>query len=178
MMQNLFFGMLFVFLDFNLELGEVTIGLIPNFVGYILLVRGLEELYGESTLFQKALPISKGMVVFSVVMYVINLMVLNVQLRFAGWLLGLALTITNLLISRWIVSGVQEMERKKHVDLGGAYLDMIWKALAAVVLVAYAISWIPLIGGMCAIASFVIAICYLAAFHHTKQRYLESNNQA
>lgn len=35
-MRNIFIGFLFVFLDFNLSLGTSQIGLIPDFVGYIL----------------------------------------------------------------------------------------------------------------------------------------------
>ena len=39
-MQNIFLGMLFAFLDININRGRTTIGLMPEFVGYILMVKG------------------------------------------------------------------------------------------------------------------------------------------
>jgi hypothetical protein len=35
-MQSLFWGLFFIFLDFNVTLGNSVVGLIPDFVGYIL----------------------------------------------------------------------------------------------------------------------------------------------
>ena len=40
--------MLLVFLDFSINLGRIRIGLIPDFIGYIIMVKGLSELSDES----------------------------------------------------------------------------------------------------------------------------------
>ena len=46
-MRAIFVGFLFIFFNLNITAGDSVIGLIPNFVGYILLVRGIKELENE-----------------------------------------------------------------------------------------------------------------------------------
>ena len=65
------------------------------------------------------------------------------------------------------------MERIRHFDLRGQQLEALWKPLAIVQLVSCAFGWFPLVGWICALASFVMGICYLVAFHKTKDLYLE-----
>jgi len=43
-MSRIFTGFLFIFLDFNLNLGNSQIGLIPDFIGYIIMLGGLAEM--------------------------------------------------------------------------------------------------------------------------------------
>ena len=40
-MSKIFIGLLLVFLDFNLTFDTVTIGLLPDFIGYFILIGGL-----------------------------------------------------------------------------------------------------------------------------------------
>ena len=40
-MSSIFTGMLLVFLDFNINLGRSKIGLLPDFIGYIVMAGGL-----------------------------------------------------------------------------------------------------------------------------------------
>ena len=50
-MRNILIGFILIFLDFNLNLGGSKIGFMPDFLGYIIVIKGLEEMVGESTLF-------------------------------------------------------------------------------------------------------------------------------
>lgn len=53
-MSNIFIGALFVFLNFTININGIKIGLIPDFIGYIIMVKGLAELENESPYFLKA----------------------------------------------------------------------------------------------------------------------------
>ena len=55
-MRNIFVGLLFIFLDFNLDFGTTRVGLIPDFIGYIMVFQGLKELIFLSEHFAKAKP--------------------------------------------------------------------------------------------------------------------------
>ena len=55
-MKKLFWGFFFIFLDFNIDFDTIRIGLIPAFVGYLLLFSGLAELSEESPRFEKIRP--------------------------------------------------------------------------------------------------------------------------
>ena len=62
-MSSIFTGMLLVFLDFNINLGRSKIGLLPDFIGYIVMAGGLAELQSESESFAKVKGFAKGMAV-------------------------------------------------------------------------------------------------------------------
>lgn len=172
-MQNIFLGMLLVFLDLNINLGKTTIGLLPDFAGYILMIKGLEEMTPESPLFEKARPWATAMAVYTGVLYAMDFLAMDVQLRFLGWVMNLAALVAGLVISRWILRGILEMEANRRFDLQGHQLEQLWKPLAIVQLVAAAFGWFPLIGWICALAAFVMGVCYLVAFNRTKNLYLE-----
>ena len=172
-MQNIFLGMLLVFLDLNINLGKTTIGLLPDFAGYILMIKGLEEMTPESPLVEKARPWATAMAVYTGVLYAMDFLAMDVQLRFLGWVMNLAALVAGLVISRWILRGILEMEANRRFDLQGQQLEQLWKPLAIVQLVAAAFGWFPLIGWICALAAFVMGVCYLVAFNRTKNLYLE-----
>ena len=172
-MQNIFLGMLLVFLDLNINLGKTTIGLLPDFAGYILMIKGLEKMTPESPLFEKARPWATAMAVYTGVLYAMDFLAMDVQLRFLGWVMNLAALVAGLVISRWILRGILEMEANRRLDLQGQQLEQLWKPLAIVQLVAAAFGWFPLIGWICALAAFVMGVCYLVAFNRTKNLYLE-----
>jgi hypothetical protein len=56
-MKNLFIGFIFVFLDFNLNISNSKIGLIPDFIGYLIIINGLMDMSEESTRFIKVMPL-------------------------------------------------------------------------------------------------------------------------
>ena len=172
-MRNIFLGMLFAFLDIKINLGNATIGLLPDFVGYILMIKGLEEMALESVLFEKARPWAVGMTVYTAVLYGLDFLAMPVQMRFLGWVMSLAALIASLVISRWILRGILQIEANRRFQLQAAQLEQLWKPLAIVQLVAAAFGWFPLIGGLCALAAFVMGICYLVAFNKTKNLYLD-----
>lgn len=172
-MQNIFLGMLLVFLDLNIDLGDATIGLLPDFAGYILMIKGLEEMTPESPLFENARSWATAMAVYTGVLYAMDFLAMRVQLRFLGWVMNLAALVVSLVISRWILRGILEVQANRRFDLQAQQLEQLWSPLAIVQLVAAAFGWFPLIGWICALAAFVMGVCYLVAFNRTKNLYLE-----
>ena len=71
-MKNIFIGFIFLFLNLDINLGELKIGLLPDFVGYIIMLNGLIELEEKSPLFMEAKPYTKGMA-FSAAFYILLL---------------------------------------------------------------------------------------------------------
>ena len=69
-MKKIFWGMLFVFFNFTLTFGSSKLGLIPDFVGYLLMLSGVAELRGESECFVKAKPALIVMTIISLLFYI------------------------------------------------------------------------------------------------------------
>ena len=172
-MNHIFLGMLFIFLDFNLNLGSHTIGLIPDVAGYILLMKGLDTMACESESFTKAKPWALSMAIYTGILYVMDLFALPAAWGFVNWLLGLGSTVISLVISHRIICGIQDIEQRTFRDLQSQKLKTMWTAMAVIQGLCYLTAWIPLVGTMGALAAFILGICYLVAFNKTKNLYLE-----
>ena len=170
-MKVLLLGMLFVYLDLNLDLGGHILDVLPDFVGYLLMARGLSGLRRESGSFARALPVTQAMTACSGVLYVLEFVAGTVQDRFVNYCLGLAAVATGLLIGFWLVSGIRDLERTRGVDLEGEKLRSLWMYSAVVQCIASLCGWLPLVGSVCAMGAFVMNLCFLAAFYRSENLF-------
>jgi len=173
-MKNIFTGFILIFLDFNLNLGNSQIGLIPDFVGYIVMISGLEEMAGESTLFMKVKPYVTGMAIYTGVLYLLDLVGLSVSLGVLSYVLAFTSTAVALYISYNIVMGVIDMEGKYNTPLNGDSLKSTWTLLAVFNVLTFVLLLIPPVAIICIIVFFIVAICFLVAFNNSKNLYYDT----
>lgn len=175
-MKKIFIGMLLVFLDFNLDIGSSRIGLIPDFLGYIYMLKGLSELIELSTRFSKVKPYVNGMAIYSGFCYAIDLFgvtsMIGEPINFA---LGLMATILSLFISHSIILGIKDIEVAKEQNLNSEQLYAAWKMLAVFSFILYLAYVVPALAFVCILASFIIGIFYLFRFNETKNLFYEQN---
>lgn len=130
-MRKLFYGFLLMFLSFDLSVNGHTLDVLPDFVGYFLLIRGMKEMEAESGLFQNARPFAVGMMVYTAVLWVGNLLAVTGE----GWLtelLNLIAMIVELYIAWLLIRAVRETEEARGADLSSGRLFGCWKGLVAV----------------------------------------------
>lgn len=164
--------MLFVFLDFDLKFGSSKVGLIPDFIGYILIFVGLAELTAGNDRFSRARPFAAAMAVYTGILYGMDLLGISYTLgTLIPFLLGLASTLISLYISYNIVMGVKDLEAALEQDLNSRPLYSMWIALAIFSLAIYAIILIPGLNPLCIIAGFVVGIAFIVLFNKTKNLY-------
>ncbi len=173
-MKNIFIGFIFIFLNLNLNLGNSQIGLIPDFVGYIVMINGLVEMAGESTLFMKVKPYVTGMAVYTGVLYLFDLVGVSVSLGSLSYVLAFTSTAVSLYISYHIVMGVIDMEGKYNTPLNGDSLKSTWTLLAVFDVLTFVSLWIPAVAIICIIVSFIVAVCFLVAFSKSKNLYYDT----
>ena len=170
-MNELFVGMLLVFLDVNIGFNDHVFDILPDFVGYLLMARGLEALARESRYFEKARPVAFGMTIYSGILYVVDALAVTVYSQFLSFCLGLLALAASLLLGYWTVSGIRDIEQCRGWDLEGEKLRSMWLYATVIHVITYLCGWIPLVGQMGAIAALVMYICFLAAFYRTKELY-------
>lgn len=170
-MRKLFIGMIFVFLDFTINLNATRIGLIPDFVGYIFMLQGLSELAGQSDRFTNIRPFVLGMAVYTGALYLFDLLGVTASAGVGSWLLGLVSTGISLYISYYIVLGVMDIEQLQMRDLNGANLLRAWKAYAIVSAAVFLLYLIPVLNLLSIIAGFAMGIYFLVAFYKSKELY-------
>lgn len=169
-MQNIFIGFLFVFLDFNLTFGSSQVGLIPDFVGYILVFQGLAELDTMSPRFLNARPFALGMAVFTGLLYVMALFGVGTN-DIISFALGLVSTLISLYISYSTVMGIKDIEASSGRFLNAQGLHSSWTLLAILSLIVYLLFIIPILNVLCIIAGLIAGIVFLVSFNKTKNLY-------
>lgn len=174
-MKNIFIGFILVFLDFNLTLGSSQIGLIPDFVGYIVMTRGLIEMADESSMFVKVKPYVTGMTIYTGILYLLDLLGISVSLGALTYVLAIISMAVSLYISYHIVMGVIDMEGNYNTTLNGSKLKSTWTLLAIFNVLTFVSLLIPFIAIICIVASFIVAIYFLVIFNHSKNLYYEIN---
>ena len=109
-MDYLFWGFLLVFLDINIHFGVSTVDFLPSWLGYLLMIKGLDTLAEESERFAAARPWCVGMAVYTGVLWIADLFALGAELTFFTWLLGLAGTCVSFYITSIILDGIDRMQ--------------------------------------------------------------------
>jgi hypothetical protein len=162
---------MFIFLDFSLNLGQIRLELIPDFIGFIAMLGGLKDLSGESPAFEAARPFATFMAFYTGIAWFLDLLGITVSLGVLSFLLGLAALIISLYITYKIITGVKDMEETYRTHLNSDSLKAAWNVLTVSTLFAFLLVLIPALSILCFILSLIAAIWFLAAFHRSKTLY-------
>ena len=170
-MNNIFIGFLLIFLDYNLTLNASQIGLIPDFAGYLVMIRGLAEMNGESRQFGAARPWASGMAVYTGLLYALDLFGISASIGAVSFLLGFASTAVSLYISYLIVMGVRETQEDRGADLNAEKLRSLWALMAMIQVVTYLLLLVPGLNVVSLVAAFIISVFFLVEFNRSKNMY-------
>ena len=129
-MDKLFWGFLFLFLNFSVNLNASSLQLLPDWVGFILLYAACNELESESDMFQKPRPFCLGLAIYTGILWLLELMGVSASLGIFSWVLSLSATCLNLYVSMLIIDALTNVEMRRNYDLCVAHLRKVWKVLA------------------------------------------------
>lgn len=129
-MGSIFWGMIFVLFDFSIEANGIKLGFLPDFVGYLFLLNGLNGKNGlgaENKWFLKAVPFARGMAVYTGILYVLDLFGLSYRLSGVSMAMWTAAVAVCFLILYCIIQGIKNMEKQYGIQLNGDNLINVWK---------------------------------------------------
>ena len=126
-MNRLFGGAIFAFLNFDLNFGDMTVGLLPGFVGWYLIWKGLTELRDQSGHFEKVRTAAIVLIVYSAVIYVLALLPFPMDFGWVSVLLRVLASALSLYVMYGIIRGIQDFEVRCGTSLNGAAMLQIWK---------------------------------------------------
>ena len=165
-MENFFIGFLFMFLNFNITVSNHVIGLLPLFVGYIFIGRGIKEFEGKVPAFDKIKNFSKIMIAVGVVIYVMDFLAINIGAVY--FLVSVVVLAANVYTSFKITDGIISLEETKGVNLLGSELRRMWKIMIISLCISTVTVFIPFLNIIATIAVLVITILFLIAMNKTK----------
>lgn len=170
-MKQIFWGAFFILLDFNLITDGGAIGLLPDFVGYLLLIFGLSRMERKEVFLQSQLAMSKKMAVILSIMTLYD----YIQSIF-GWQIGgievmIIWGTAEIFLSyccwRKIIYGFAEIEKHRGVDLKSSSLlralsmMILAQALAlALVPIGTILRLIAIVGGLVINLYFLVELFY------------------
>lgn len=172
-MGLIFRGMVLVLLDINVTWNAVTIGLLPDWLGFWWLAKGFAELEEEWNGFRKGRTPVLALAAYSAVLYGMDLMALSARGELLRWGLGLIGAFAAAAVVRMVGGGVSHMEKKQGWELRSEKLRGLWLYLAVLLVLGKLLDWVPVVGTVCGVAVAVMAVCYLAALWDTGKRYGE-----
>lgn len=170
-MNKVFFGLLLTFLDINLNLSGHTLDILPDWAGYCLIYSGLKDLSGESDYFTKAQPWCMPMVVYSAIVWALEILFGEAKLGIIGFVLSLAALLVSLYISYLIIEGIGEIEHLRGINLMQAKLKNVWMLYAICGLIACFLGILVPLALICLIVAVVAGIIFLVRLNTTRKAY-------
>lgn len=170
-MNTIFLGLVLVLLDVDVTIGTATIELLPDFLGFFLILKGMTSLAGENKFFNLGRHMAFGLAIAYFVLFVAALMNPGTVGKVIFWCAGLAALIGQLALMKKIVAGVRQMELDLGRDLKGERIQAMWLILVVLSILRHLLSWVPIVGGVCGIAELLVGILFLAAFRECAKRY-------
>lgn len=169
-MKNFFLGFLFIFLNMNIPFGDFVVNFLPEFVGYIFILRGIKEFGQYSESFTKAEPAAKFMFIFSFVPFGCNLIGLETGM-FMALVISTVLIAGHLYVSHLVVKGIMDIEISTQNDLLGDKLYKHWKTNAYVQGACIVLAIVPFLNLFVLFASIFTAIFLIVAMYKTSDAY-------
>lgn len=160
-MNRLFWGLFFVLLDYYVTIGTARVEILPDMIGFYLLMKGMEELAEKSVCFDRGRHWAFGMLLLSGVLFGADLLNPGTYMRVWLWAAGLGTLAVTLGVTRSIIQGVRAL------SLETENLNNMWLVLTVLQVICSLLSWVPLVGRICAIVSVATALLFLMMFHRT-----------
>lgn len=170
-MRQILIGIIFIFFNFDLNFGSVKVGLIPAFVGFLFIVKGLDELSVRYPGFSSIRPFAVGMGIYSAVLYALDLLTVSARLGYFLVPFGVIASVISLYISYAIIREIAVIEQDRGVDLNSKTLKTIWIFRAVFELCSYAYILFAPLAIICTVGGFIVSCCYLVVFRKTVLLY-------
>ena len=176
-MEMILYGLMFLTMDLILPMKSgMMIGLMPDILGFLLLAIGLKKLKTNSVYFGRAIRVSIGMVLPSVLYFGMGLIG---QTGLVMALLGLLCVIGAIIVGFLVIAGLRDMERNDDVDVHATTLRILWLCYTAIRALAFLISilsllgYFSMLGVIASYATDIIGLTFMVSFYRTKNKFEE-----
>lgn len=176
-MSYIFWGAVFSLLDFDLNFSAVKIGLLPDVLGWFLVMKGLRQLAADwecaAEGLEKLANISCVLIVLSAISYLTDLFgIKSVFLPVVFTILDIVIMLLGLFVWWQFTEEILRIEQAELLDLKGHFLQVTLEILILVQIAATVILYllpISLLIVLSVAATWILVICFLAALYQVKE---------
>ena len=176
-MNLIIWGLVCIFLDVNLPVGQVTIDILPDFLGFLLIAYGMQQYASQSEYYRKIRPFVWGAAAVSAAVYIANMVGVIPLNTMPAVVITVILMVLYLITTYYIYRGIRELEQKQGRVLGAENLRRIWLIMAAAEALTLVCYYLPVLVLLQMILSFAANVAFLVQIIRTK-RLLEPQTDA
>ena len=175
-MTNILYGLLFIFLDFNLSLNSHTIDIGADFIGFALILNTLTNLDKLENSFSKATPFIFAGLITSALSFSVDLFGYEYSFIFIRNILSLSTTILMVFGLYYIILALFRCRNVYNIDFECQNLYSIFKVYVILTLVSTILPYtyfVPFyfISFPLSAAAFVLFIVFLVAFNKSSKLF-------
>lgn len=156
-MKLIFIGLLLSELDFNLNLKALSLDILPDSIGWLLILLGCVKMAKHSRKFMSGGYICLPLMALGVAAILPKVLGLNLL----GTIMGVVTSICSLAVCYFIVKGISDTEDELREDLG--YME-IWKVYCIKIVtlsLAAVMQFIPYLGVVFIIADIAVSLIFI-----------------
>lgn len=172
-MIKMLIGLAFIGLELTLTSESMTISLLPDFIGYILLLLGQRELAHENDYFYKNIKFSLWAGTVSLMVFIMDLVSGSLTVNFQALLLQILLLVMEPICLFRIVRGVRQVGKDYDIDVKGNLLFIVWLVMTILSVAAFLFSGIPALGNALGLLLSICTFAFIALFFNFKLVYDE-----
>ena len=161
-MKKILIGFILIFLDFDLSLGSVSIGLLPDFIGYHFLKEGITEFENRSSHFKKVEELIMPFFILSLIIYAFDLLTITAAMGYASLILTLLSAGMGFYASYHIIRGFSDMGINKKK------LENLWKIMLCARVITLALNFIHVISILVGLVALFSTVLFLSEFNKIK----------
>ncbi|MCR4716580.1 MAG: hypothetical protein K5656_05320 [Lachnospiraceae bacterium] len=140
-MLKLFIGLALAVLNYDINLSGHVIGIFPHFLGFFLIVLGIQEMEKKDDTFTKAMLPAYIMLVYSLAFYAAKSfgasLYLEEKMPYLLYFIQLLETVGTMLVAYFITFAYTHYEHKNRMDVGCKKLQTFWKVMCIGFIVYY-----------------------------------------
>lgn len=137
-MIKLAIGMLFILMNFALDIGDLSINILPEFVGYGLILSAVDKLKVKSSYFDKMSGVLFFMLMYKIADYIMTMLNVNAgMLATVFFYGGIITTIIGFIIQFRVFCGIDEITYNDDVRVRMGRIFVLFKVEVVLAVLAY-----------------------------------------
>ena len=160
-MKLICLGLFFIYFDIPVEIGSRTVGILPAFVGYLIIIYGVSSLKSTFPAMEKLKSIAGVGAVLEFFCFLLPLLNVGFGVGLEGkFFLGLQ-TAVPVVLTYHIVNAIRLAEKSRQWDLRGGLVLAFWVVLTVCNLAIYVVNLTAMGSTMIPLVGMVICLVFL-----------------
>lgn len=171
-MTKMLLGIALITLELTITVNEIyLIGILPDFLGYLLLVFGMKEVSNQTDYYASNRKFTFWIGVFSLMVYIMNLIGYTASGAFEPLLMQLLIVILEPISLYRIIKGIRQMEKDYELNMWGTALFVVWLLMTVFSVLTFVLGIITDLGNIFNLLLTTASLVFIGLFFRATHVY-------